>query len=104
MAALDSQEDIKRFVRRRIRRDWRGDIEVLAVNSRREGLLRKKVHVLIGCNSYLACEQARISLAAFVANQASDWEARHWKVVEGADHPLRLELIEPKPEGYEAVE
>lgn len=89
------------FVRRRILRDWRDDIEVIAVVTRRKMLLgRKQTLVEIGCRSPIACEQARISLAGFVANDASDWDTSHWKVVEESELPFRIRLVEPKPEGY----
>jgi hypothetical protein len=106
MPALDSLKDIERFVQRRIRWDWHDDIDVIRVEERRERFFKKTV-VVIGCRSQIACEQARISLAAFVANDASDWEASHWRFVKDQDRPdlpFRLDLIEPKPDGYEAVE
>jgi hypothetical protein len=104
MPTLDSPKDIELFVNQRIRWDWHDDIEVVKVFERRQSLFKKKTLVEIACSSRIACEQARISLAAFVANDASDW-ADHWRVdAEDKAHPFRLQLIEPKPEGYEAVE
>lgn len=95
MTTRYSSEDTSSFVRRRILRDWDDDIEVLDVFR-----VKERVHVEIGCSSPIACEQARISLAGFVANDRADWDAAQWKVVKGDELPFRIRLIEPKPEGY----
>jgi hypothetical protein len=110
MSTPDSLKKIERSVTRRIRRDWRRDIEIIEVTvteRREQKRLGKTTRVEIGCSSYIACEQARISLAPFVANDASDWDADRWRVVEGDAHPglpFRLELIEPQPDNYAAFE
>ncbi len=101
MSEVEPQErETSGFVERRIQRDWRNEIEVLGVTTRRRRLIGKK-HVLveIGCRSEIACEQARISLAGVVANDASDWRS-HWEVVEGSKLPFRLRLVDPRPEGH----
>jgi len=95
------EDDTSGFVRRRILREWRDDIEVIAVTTRRKRLVGKKqILVEIGCRSRIACEQARISLAGFVAHDASDWDASHWEVIEDSRLPFRIRLIEPNPDGY----
>jgi hypothetical protein len=65
---------------------------------RKRRIGRKQTLVEIGCRSVTAYEQARISLASFVANDASDWDEP--QVVKDEELPFRLDLIEPKPEGY----
>lgn len=87
------------FVQRRIVRNWREDIKIFDVITRRHGLTRRKQTLVeIGCRSPIACEQARLSLAGYVANDPSDWKVSHWDVVEGSELPFRLQLIEPKPD------
>jgi len=100
MSATELQENATvGFLHRRILRDWRNDIKVLEVTTHRKMLIgRKQTRVEIGCRSVTACEQARISLAGFVANDASDWDEP--QEVRGEELPFRLDLIEPKPEGY----
>jgi len=97
---LDTQEKFStEFVQRRIRRDWRGDIEVLRTTRRRKPAVigKRQVLVQIGCRSQIACEQARITLAAYVKNAASDWETGHLAEAGDRDHPFKLWLIQPTP-------
>ena len=97
---MDTQEKLStEFVQHRIRRDWRGDIEVLRTVRRRKLTVfgKRQVLVQIGCRSQIACEQARISLAAYVQNNASDWEAPHLAEGGDSDHPFKLWLIQPTP-------
>jgi hypothetical protein len=98
MTVLD-QKETSSFVRRRIVRDWREDIKVFDVTTRRRRLIGKKQTVVeIGCRSPIACEQARLSLAGFVENDRRDWEVSHWRVIKGDDLPFRIELIDPRPD------
>jgi hypothetical protein len=88
-----------RFVRHRILHEWRDDIEVLEVTERRRRLIgRKQILVEIGCSSPIAFEQARISLAAVVENDASDWDVPRSAPEEHSKLPFRIRLIEPRPE------
>lgn len=87
------------FVKRRIVRGWRDDIKVVKVTTRRRGLTRKRQTLVeIACRSPIACEQARLSLGGFVANDPADWEASRWEIVEGSELPIRIRLIEPRPD------
>jgi len=79
---------------RRIRRDWRDDIVVLA-----SGEDDGEAWVDLGCRSYIACEQARLSLGSFVANPRADWE--QWRRDDDEEYPFQLRLLSPRVEAYE---
>jgi hypothetical protein len=98
MSVAELQE-ISGFVQRRIVRGWRDDIKIVDVTTRRRGLVRRKQTLVeIGCRSRIACEQARLSLAEFAANHPDDWEVSHWDIVDGAELPFRMRLVEPGPD------
>ena len=89
------------IVRRRIRRDWRNDIAILGhgtlaapIDGHDEGT----TFVDIGCRSDVARQQAFISLAAFVANDETDWDT-NW-TVSPEPFAFRLRVYAPRLDAY----
>jgi hypothetical protein len=90
-------------VKRRIRRDWREEIVVIDEGVIEGGERSGESWVQIGCTSWIACEQARISLASFVRNDAEDWSTG-WEILSDGQHRYRLRLVDPDIDGHEPIE
>jgi hypothetical protein len=80
-------------VARRIRRDWRNDIQVVG-----SGHEKGRAWVDIICRSPIAREQARLSLEAFVKNDRSDWRDA-WSEI--GDEGWLLRVWDPQSLPYE---
>lgn len=79
------------LVARRVRRDWRQDITVVG-----SGEDDGRDWVDLWCASSIAREQARITMGAYVANPAADWDDG-WRQADGGGQVLRLWQPQPFP-------